>query len=251
MIVENLIHIINILGEGVHPCEKSGFVGIDKDVGYYSIHWTTGSETHNLGKEYIDICINMEDKSIHNIYYSAVTLWRAKESDWEKYLQKAWTSISTVLLPTFIQDCIAERTEERFIDDYIDYWHESSLKMSLIDFLGFTKYEYQVWLKGYDVLPWIISKHRGCEAAIDTYKIVLCWHDEGKHSLHRTYALDVNNFNLLRASLWLLGNVFNTKIKRVILHEGEIYNKFKDLSHSIDFKIESHGEWYYKLWQQK
>lgn len=43
------------------------------------------------------------------------------------------------------------------VDDYIDLWHDSKLKISLNDFLGLSEDEYSIFLVDASALPYILQ----------------------------------------------------------------------------------------------
>lgn len=47
----------------------------------------------------------------------------------------------------FIQACLDGEATIFEIEDYIEYWHENDIDMSLREFLGLTEYEYLEWGK--------------------------------------------------------------------------------------------------------
>lgn len=53
---------------------------------------------------------------------------------------------------SFIDKCVAGTAKPEELNDYIEYWHEHSLGISLQKFLGLTKAEYETWLKGTDAV---------------------------------------------------------------------------------------------------
>lgn len=48
---------------------------------------------------------------------------------------------------TYIQACLDGEATIFDLDDYIDFWHESDMDITLREFLGLTPYEYQEWGK--------------------------------------------------------------------------------------------------------
>lgn len=48
---------------------------------------------------------------------------------------------------SYIEGCLYGNTEIEEIEEYVSYWHEHELEISLKDFLGMTQYEYQEWVK--------------------------------------------------------------------------------------------------------
>ena len=61
----------------------------------------------------------------------------------------------------FLQDFFDEGLLIENIDDYVKYWHENDILETLRDFLGFTEYEYEVWLQeGNDVVRDILYCRR-------------------------------------------------------------------------------------------
>lgn len=63
---------------------------------------------------------------------------------------------------SFIAKCIEGEALLSDIDDYIDEWHDiAPQNETLHDFLGMTWEEYSLWLADPDVLPYIVTAHRG------------------------------------------------------------------------------------------
>ena len=53
----------------------------------------------------------------------------------------------------FIDDFMEEGLFIEDIDDYVEYWHNNEITQSLRAFLGFTEYEYEMWMKeGNDII---------------------------------------------------------------------------------------------------
>lgn len=48
---------------------------------------------------------------------------------------------------SFIQACIDGEATVFEIENYIEYWHENNIDVSLREFLGFSEYEYIEWGK--------------------------------------------------------------------------------------------------------
>ena len=51
---------------------------------------------------------------------------------------------------SFIQACIDGEATVFEIENYIEYWHENNIDVSLREFLGFSEYEYIEWGKRRD-----------------------------------------------------------------------------------------------------
>jgi hypothetical protein len=61
----------------------------------------------------------------------------------------------------FINDFLTEGLLIEEIDDYVEYWHNNDSDESLQGFLGFTDYEYEVWMQeGNDVVRDILYCRR-------------------------------------------------------------------------------------------
>ena len=61
----------------------------------------------------------------------------------------------------FIQDILNGEAILDDIDAYVDFWHETNLSISLQEFLGFTDYEYDQWMKqGNRILKDVLFCHR-------------------------------------------------------------------------------------------
>jgi hypothetical protein len=52
-----------------------------------------------------------------------------------------------MLSKTYVQACLDGDANIFDLDDYIDYWHNNDIGMTLREFLGLTPYEYQKWGK--------------------------------------------------------------------------------------------------------
>lgn len=64
-------------------------------------------------------------------------------------------------MSNFIKDCLEGDADLTDINDYIDRWHDGPDDgVTLIDFLGMTKKEYEIFLLGAENLPFIIRAHR-------------------------------------------------------------------------------------------
>ena len=61
---------------------------------------------------------------------------------------------------TFIELCLKGNALLEEVDDYVDYWHNSSENVGLRNFLGMSKSEYSLWLNDPDVLPYVIYSRR-------------------------------------------------------------------------------------------
>jgi len=65
------------------------------------------------------------------------------------------------MFKNFINDFLSEGLLIEEIDDYVEYWHNNDCKESLQEFLGFTDYEYEVWMQqGNDVVRDILYCRR-------------------------------------------------------------------------------------------
>ena len=60
-------------------------------------------------------------------------------------------------MSNFIAKCQMGEVLLDEIDDFVDKWHESDSESPIYEFLGMTRYEYFLWLKSPDVLPYIIK----------------------------------------------------------------------------------------------
>lgn len=63
-------------------------------------------------------------------------------------------------MSNFVSDCISGNALIDEIDDYIDRWHDSDEKRTLIEFLGMTEEEYSLFMKSSEFLPFIIKAHK-------------------------------------------------------------------------------------------
>lgn len=70
----------------------------------------------------------------------------------------------------FIQSCLEGDAFLSEIDDFIDSWHEGDSNLSLHEFLGMTRDEYEIWLKNPDMLPFIIRARKDGKRYVDTFK---------------------------------------------------------------------------------
>ena len=55
-----------------------------------------------------------------------------------------------MLSKTYVQACLDGDANIFDLDDYIDYWHNNDIGMTLREFLGLPPYEYQTWGKNSD-----------------------------------------------------------------------------------------------------
>ncbi len=70
----------------------------------------------------------------------------------------------------FINECLYGNAEIDEIDDYIDYWHTHDIDMTLREFLGMTKMEYEEWLKNDDSIIRDILRCRTDHIPFENYK---------------------------------------------------------------------------------
>ena len=63
-------------------------------------------------------------------------------------------------MSNFIAKCQMGEVLLDEIDDFVDEWHESDSESPIYEFLGMTRYEYFLWLKSPDVLPYIVKARR-------------------------------------------------------------------------------------------
>ena len=53
----------------------------------------------------------------------------------------------SMLYKAYVQACLDGDANIFDLDDYIDYWHDNDIGVTLREFLGLTPYEYQAWGK--------------------------------------------------------------------------------------------------------
>lgn len=70
----------------------------------------------------------------------------------------------------FIYDCLYGDTDLEEIDEYVTYWHNNETGISLREFLGMTKYEYEEWLKNDDSILRDILRCRVDKVPFEDFK---------------------------------------------------------------------------------
>jgi hypothetical protein len=65
-------------------------------------------------------------------------------------------------LQTFVERCLAGTAVPGEIDDYVDRWHDTSVRreIALHVFLGMDEHEYARWVRDPDALQGIIQAHK-------------------------------------------------------------------------------------------
>lgn len=63
-------------------------------------------------------------------------------------------------MQTFMSACVASNATAENIDDYIRQWHEADTDLSVYEFLGMKRYEYELWLKDAPCLEYIIQLYK-------------------------------------------------------------------------------------------
>ncbi len=63
-------------------------------------------------------------------------------------------------MSNFIDKCLSGDALLEDVDDHIERWHEGISSLSLRNFLGMSRSEYELWVVDPDILPFVVEAHR-------------------------------------------------------------------------------------------